>query len=228
MAVVSVAEAAHRLGVSAARVHQRIQDGSLPAIRVGRQWAIDEALLHQVSSRPGQPLSRRAAWAVLALAAAPHDEEIAASELVLDLKLAPSEWSRARKRLADILGAPVPEDLLRAWLRRRAERCVFRASQPDLADIRGDRRLLLSGLSHPDSSMVSPDVAEGYLARADLDDFVDRYLLVEAADRRGNVVLHVADRRPESVWPLLLAADLAEHQQPREAGRARELVEALW
>jgi hypothetical protein len=75
--------------------------------------------------------------------------------------------------------------------------------------------------------MASPDVAEGYLARADLDAFVDRYLLVEAADRRGNVVLHVADLRPEAVWPLLLAADLAEHQQPREAGRARELVEAL-
>jgi excisionase family DNA binding protein len=227
MAFVSVAEAAHRLGVSASRVHQRIQDGSLPAIRVGRQWAIDEALLHQVSSRPGQPLSRRAAWAVLALAATPPDEELAASEFVRDLKLAPSEWSRARKRLADILGAPAPEDLLRAWLRRRAERRVFRASPPDLADIRGDQRLLLSGLSHPESAMASPDVAEGYLARADLDAFVDRYLLVEAADRRGNVVLHVADRRPEAVWPLLLAADLAEHQQPREAGRARELVEAL-
>ncbi|MGH8968880.1 MAG: excisionase family DNA-binding protein [Actinomycetes bacterium] len=69
MAFVSVAEAAHRLGVSPARVHQRIADGSLPAVRVGRQWAIDEALLHQVSSRPGQPLSRRAAWAVLAPAA---------------------------------------------------------------------------------------------------------------------------------------------------------------
>ena len=226
MAFVSVAEAAHRLGVSASRVHQRIQDGSLPAIRVGRQWAIDEALLHQVSSRPGQPLSRRAAWAVLALAA-PHDEELAASALVRDLKLAPSEWSRARKRLADLLGAPAPEDLLRAWLRRRAERLVFRASQPDLADIRGDRRLLLSGLSHRQSDMASPDVAEGYLARADLDAFVDRYLLVEAADRRGNVVLHVVDRRPEAVWPMLLAADLAEHQQPRAAGRARALVEAL-
>jgi excisionase family DNA binding protein len=226
MTFVSVAEAASRLGVSASRVHQRIADGSLPAIRVGRQWAIDEALLHQVSSRPGQPLSRRAAWAVLVLAA-PQDEELAASELVRDLKLAPSEWSRARKRLADILGAPAPEDLLQAWLRRRAERRVFRASQRDLADIRGDRRLLLSGLSHPQSEMASLAVAEGYLARADLDDFVDRYLLVEAADRRGNVVLHVHDRRPEAVWPLLVAADLAEHQQPREAGRARELVEDL-
>jgi excisionase family DNA binding protein len=196
MALVSVAESAHRLGVSASRVHQRIQDGSLPAIRVGRQWAIDEALLHQVSSRPGQPLSRRAAWAVLALAA--HDEEeLADSGLVRDLNLAP------------------------------AERRVFRAAQPDLADIRGDRRLLLSGLSHPVSAMASPDGAEGYLARADLDAFVDRYLLVEAADRRGNVVLHVADRRPEAVWPLLLAADLAEHHQPREAARARELVDAL-
>src|SRR3954470_15567072 len=85
--------------------------------------------LHQVSSRPGRPLSRRAAWAVLALAA-PNDEEVVDSELVRDLRLAPSGWSRARKRLADILGAPVPEDLLRAWLRRRAERRVFRASQP--------------------------------------------------------------------------------------------------
>jgi len=143
------------------------------------------------------------------------------------LQLSPTEWSRARKRLADIRNAPHPEDLLRAWLQRRAERRVFRASPRDLADIRADPRLLLSGLSHPDSAMAAPDVAEGYLAKSELDAFIDRYLLVEAPDRRGNVVLHVAERRPESVWPLLLAADLAEHQQPRESGRARELVAEL-
>lgn len=225
MSRISVAEAAQRLALSVSRVHQRIADGSLPAVRVGRQWSIDESLLDQVSRRPGQPVSRRAAWAVLALSTGAS--QAGASELMRKLQLSPTEWSRARKRLADIRNAPHPEDLLRAWLQRRAERRVFRASPRDLADIRADPRLLLSGLSHPDSAMAAPDVAEGYLAKSELDAFIDRYLLVEAPDRRGNVVLHVAERRPESVWPLLLAADLAEHQQPRESGRARELVAEL-
>jgi excisionase family DNA binding protein len=226
MALVSVAEAAHRLGVSLSRVHQRIANGSLPAVRVGNQWEIDESLLHQVSSRRGQPLSWRGAWAVLALAS---DDAFpgGASELVQDMNLSPSEWSRARKRLAAIRDEADPAELLRAWLKRRADRRVFRASSRDLADIREDPRLLLSGVSHPGSAMASPEVVEGYLAKEELDRFIDRYLLVEAADRRGNVVLHVVERRPESVWPLLLAADLAEHHEPRESGRARELVAEL-
>lgn len=226
MAFISVAEAAQRLGVSLSRVHQRIGDGSLPAVRVGNQWEIDESLLQQVSSRRGQPLSRRGAWAVLALAS---DDAFpgAASELVRDMNLSPSEWSRARKRLAAIRDEEDPAELLRAWLKRRADRRVFRASSRDLADIREDPRLLLSGVSHQGSAMASPEIVEGYLADEELASFVDRYLLVEALDRRGNVVLHVAERRPDLVWPLLLAADLAEYQEPRQSGRARELVADL-
>lgn len=75
--------------------------------------------------------------------------------------------------------------------------------------------------------MASPEVVEGYLAKEKLESSLDRYLLIEAADRRGNVVLHVVEQRPEFVWPLLLAADLAEHQEPRQLGRARELVAEL-
>lgn len=237
MALISVAEAAKRLDVTPVRVRQRIADGSLHAVRIGHRWAIDEALLHQLSARPpGQPLSQRAAWALLALSAdAPAASDLVArpkqpardSELVQRLFLAPSEWSRARRRLAVLLAAPLPDDLLRAWLRRRAERRVYRAAERDLADVRADRRMLPSGVSHPNSGVAAAGMAEGYLARDDLAAFVDDYLLVEAPDGRGNVVLHVASERPPSVWPLLLAADLADYHRPRESGQARQLVAGL-
>lgn len=87
--------------------------------------------------------------------------------------------------------------------------------------------MLPSGLSHADSGIAGADIAEGYLASNDLAGFVDDYLLVEAPDGRGNVVLHVAPERPVSVWPLLLAADLADHHQPRESDQARQLVAGL-
>jgi len=42
MAMLTVAQAADRLGLSAARVHQLIKDGVIKARKFGWQWAIDE------------------------------------------------------------------------------------------------------------------------------------------------------------------------------------------
>lgn len=238
MAMLSVAEAAERLGVSKQRVLRRIADGSLPADSVGYQWVINEAALVPVAevSRVGRPLSERSACALIALSV-PGGEPPAA--------LAASEKSRARKRLHHLLARAVSASpsseqefrdvsfLLRSMLRNRAGRRLFRASPSDLPDLRQDRRLVLSGLSHPDSGIASGGLVEGYVRDLDLGVVEDDYLLSPGVgDRDANVVLHVfsfaglRDLAHDGA-PLLLAADLVEHRGPREEARAVELLRAV-
>jgi len=230
---ISVAEAARRLGVGVPRIHQRITDGSLRAVRVGSQWVIDEASLAPVaeSRAPGRPLSHRSAWALLALSQSDHR--------ALDA-LAPAERSRARDRLHRLLMQSPPgvrpsevevqaaATLLRSWFRNRAERRLYRASPRDLPDLRDDDRLALSGLSHPRSGIAAGDLVEGYLAAEYVDSVVaDHLLSAPAADRDANVVLHIVAAAPGPTAPLLLAADLAEHRRPREEARAAELLREI-
>jgi excisionase family DNA binding protein len=233
---ISVAEAAKRLGVGVPRVHQRIADGSLPAVRVGSQWVIDEASLPLVSESrtPGRPLSRRSAWALLAVSEA--------NQRVLG-GLAPAERSRARNRLRQLLALSSTDSalseaqvdaaasLLRSSFRSRAERRLYRASPRDLPDLRGDHRVVLSGVSHPHSGIASGDLVEGYVATHDVDAVVGDYLLSPvAADKDANVVLHAAFAdilQTADIGPLLLAADLAEHRRPREEVRAAELLREI-
>jgi len=237
MGRISVAEAADRLGVGVSRIHQRIGDGSLRAERIGAQWVVDEASLVWVaeSRRPGRPLSRRSAWALM-VAGMP-------GQGVMD-DLAPSEQIRARQRLCRLLAASEPEAalseaqvqavavLLRSLLRNRAERCLYRAAPPDLPDLRDDDRVALSGPSHPRSGIASGDLVEGYVAAEDIDKIIDDHLLSAAAsDREANVVLRVVSAiawqhlRDAATW--LLAADLADHRRPREEARAAELVREM-
>jgi hypothetical protein len=68
-------------------------------------------------------------------------------------------------------------------------------------------------------------VVEAYIAADDLDDVVNDYWLdPPGVDASPNVVLHVAPGRPSEVSPLMLAADLFEHDGPRERARAIQLV----
>lgn len=60
--MITVAEAASRLGVNRQRVYALIADGRLPARRFGRVWVIDPADLErpEVKYRPtGYPKGRR-------------------------------------------------------------------------------------------------------------------------------------------------------------------------
>ena len=60
--LVSVAEAAAMLGVHPQRVHQRIREGSLPAEKVGHQWAVEMDDLRRIMNHtgPGHWQRRRA------------------------------------------------------------------------------------------------------------------------------------------------------------------------
>jgi hypothetical protein len=87
-----------------------------------------------------------------------------------------------------------------------------------------DPAVIRSGVSDPRSGISAADLAEGYVHRDDLDAVRTRHLLRPAAGR-PDVILHVVTALPAApVPPLVLAADLAEHDGPRELARADELI----
>jgi excisionase family DNA binding protein len=232
---ISVSEAAERLGVTPHRVRQRIQNGSLPAERVGHRWGIDEADLLPLleKGRAGRPLSERSAWALV-----DHADPSPAARAALSL-LAPSERQRTEERWSSITSHVQGTDdvagfarLLREMLSGRAERQVLRANNRDLPDLRADTRLALSGVSDPRAGIAAGDIVEGYVARGHLEQVVRDYLLAPAVGRsqrqRANVVLHSSSRTVDPPPPLLLvAADLADHRTPREESRAAEILDEL-
>lgn len=227
MGVVSVAQAAERLGVSVPRIHQRIGDGSLVAERVGSQWVVDERSLLRVQERnkAGRPYSAGSAWALIAASDGDRDQTRPDS-------VPPSARVRAQlKRLLDpaLLSAgdeAAVSDLaasLRSVFRKRAERRMFRAAAADLPDLRSDVRWAMVVDLGP-SGIAAADV-EGYLAEAQVDGVARDYLLVDA-DSDANVVLHVIPdgQHPYPGSRLRLAADLAAHRRPREDALAVELL----
>ena len=211
MTLIGVREAAERLALTPRRVHQRIADGTLPAVRIGSQWAIDPARLPLAVARPSRPLSPRMAWALLDLLAGGSPA------------VASTERARLHAYAERLRASDDPAALLRAWMARRADRQEFRVAAADLDDLRDDERVHLSGVSAERSFIVSATL-EAYVATSALADLVDDYFLVPAERQEGNVVLHVVDVVPDTTaWPVL-AADLAEHLGSRESARAAELV----
>lgn len=225
MGLISVPDAARQLGVSRARVQQRIQNGSLPAQRVGRQWVIDEEDLRSIRHHagPGRPLSPASAWALIDLAAGDAS------------RLSPSGRSRARTRLGKLLHevqSMNDHDELGALMSRalggRAERKLYRASPLDLPGLRADPRLYPSGLSAPESRISGEQWVEGYIRNTLHEDLVRDHVLSPAKAARADVVLHVVDSQDKLervvASPLIVAADLAEHDGPRERARAQKLL----
>jgi excisionase family DNA binding protein len=61
MAMIGTSEAARRLGISARRVAAMIEQGVLPAQKIGKTWVIDEtdiAKLAKKERRPGRPFKK--------------------------------------------------------------------------------------------------------------------------------------------------------------------------
>jgi hypothetical protein len=143
-------------------------------------------------------------------------------------------------RLRKLAAAPQEDSpeglrLLTAFMRNRAVRRSYLVAQRDLDDVRNDPRIRLSGVSHPESGLASGDLVEGYLSVDDLDDVMQDYLLRDIDRDRANVFLHVVSPGIGEVLPLLghvgnsllMAADLSEHDGPRERHRAIEVLNDL-
>lgn len=207
---IELAEAARMMGVSAVRARQMAREGRLRARRIGGRWLVDAASLPSAPRR-GRPMSVRIAWALVELSAGGAAEWIE-----------PRESYRLRRALDRLVTDDEPEMLLRSWLASRAERQLLSASEVD--GLRADPRLALSGLSDERSGLSAARNVEAYVRAEDAAAVRRDHLLIDSGSN-ANVVLHVSPRVPDRPVPvLLLAADLADHDGPRELARARELI----
>ncbi|WP_336653000.1 MULTISPECIES: hypothetical protein [unclassified Leucobacter] len=192
-------------GISRGRAYALVRSGAIPAevLDGGAIMLDDMAMAWQ--PRAARPLSERMAWFLLAAL------EGRRAEGARD-----AERARIRKHLAELQAAPESARLLAGKVAARAALREFSAHKADVADLRADPRLRLSGVGAPGSGMVADDVVEGYVCADVLDGLVNDYLLQEG---RGNNVRLRVDTDHE-VGKAALAADLADW------GRARELREA--
>lgn len=150
--------------------------------------------------------------------------------------LSASRKSRAKTRLRELTSGAAeksPDQVasqVRGLLRRRADRQLFRVSPRDVGSLRTDSRLSLAGASLPVAELSSAEIVEAYVGDVDVDQLMRDYLMFPGAPRDANVVLHTVSEDQvnllglQSLSWLAIAADLADHQRPREVARAAGLV----
>ncbi|HET9720079.1 MAG TPA: helix-turn-helix domain-containing protein [Solirubrobacteraceae bacterium] len=202
----SVRQAADRLGVSPAAVRLRIAGGELPAVKLGRDWRVDEREVLRLARRgdgAGRPLSAAMAWAVLLLASG---DQPAADRLAG----APRYRARARQWLRE---HPLADYADR--LRERARREVYDAHPSELRALRERSDVLLTGASAADVvGLLGASAVEFYAPAARRDAVVAEHALMAGP---GAVTVRWV---PDEVWAELDAAE-------RVAPRAAALVDLL-
>jgi excisionase family DNA binding protein len=200
--LLTVREAADRLGVSPAAVRHHIASGRLSAVKRGRSWWLDERLVARMARQPrgaGRAFSPDMAWAVLLLASG--DDGAAEQAAGRD-----RYWSRVRAWLRDHpLGANAHR------LRARAREEQFDAHPSELERIRHRPDVLLTGASAGEAVGLigSAPAVEVYAPISHRRAIVDDHALMPGA---GPVRIRWV---PDAVWPLLSRAD--DHRAPRAA-----------
>lgn len=218
MNLMSVADAAVELGVSARRVRQLLASGEIHGQQLGRSWVIDGADVDRLRpKRVGRPWSAASAWAVLELAAGGKPE------------LSPVERSRARKRLAGNGLAGLVDQL-----RSRSERREMYVHPSALDRVGDDAEVVRSGVSALgvyDVDLIASDEAEVYVRSSNVAGFMDPYALQSNPDR-SNLVVRIVD---DDVWPFeddarvapwpVVAVDLLDAHDERSRRAGLELIE---
>ena len=141
----------------------------------------------------------------------------------------PSDRFQARRHLERLRASDEPAALLHSWMRSRQLRVVDVGANPaDIPDIASDTRAIPSGISDLRAGLSAVREFEGYIAEADLEEFLRDNLLVPSES--PNVRLHVVVGPTDAPIPLgLILADLADWNRPREDGRVFELLKgAEW
>lgn len=222
-AVLTVQEAAARLGVSADAVRKRVAAGDLPAERRGREWSLDARAVDRMARQPpgpGRPLSPAMAWAILLLASG---DDHAAGRAVDNARY----WSRLRGWL---LTHSLAEHSSR--LRTRARTEDFDAHKSELARILDRPDVLVTGISAGDAAGLvgRGSGVEIYAPAARREALIDEYVLEPGP---GPLRIRWV---PDEIWPLLdrardgrapraaILLDLLEHDDPRARREARRAL----
>jgi excisionase family DNA binding protein len=240
--VLSVSEAAERLGVSSQRVRQLIKDGRLSARRSSAGWFVSgQAVADRAESAPhGRPARPRTAWAVLDLLAAAvalSPGEVAgvseASRVIADRRL--------RHYVLHLLSAiPDPFEDVGRWRLLLASRGPVQrmwAHPGILARLKDDPRISVGGAEaamQAGDGLSATSRVDLYVGEADLEHVIAEYRLRPDAD--GEVTIHVV---PASVPPDLVprrgvpvpvaaaAADLLEEDDARANDAALRQLRAM-
>ena len=210
--MLSIQEYAERAGISPQAVRKRIRTGRLPARKVGRAWVIADDVDAPRPQRPGRKLS-----------AATFDE-LAAYLDSAEVGLHPDKLRRARERASLIARHGLPQITEYA---RRPDLHVhrFRADDADVAELRVDPRLELTGISHPDAEVYGASV-DAYVSSETLDDIELFHMLDPAKRREANIVLRVQDPPPRA-RRLHVIADLLDDHHARSITEAERLLSQL-
>jgi excisionase family DNA binding protein len=221
MAPISVEEAARHLGVIPQRVRALIHAGRLEASKLGRSWAIELENVRALENRrrPGRPVSAANAWALLALLSGFDPSWVD-----------PAVRSRLRRRMRD--PSWVEKALLRA--ERRSKNYPYRFLPADIPKIGDEYEVVLTGLAAPD-----PGLEVVVSRRSEFDGYVKSDALAAIQSRfhpsRSSASPNALLRVPSHPWVLEIglapvpvrAADLLEHEDPRVARAARDLLRHL-
>lgn len=207
--LLSVNEAATRLGVSPAAVRQRIVAGWLPATKRGRSWWLDERVVERHVRQPassGRPLSPAMAWAIVLLASG--DEQGAK-------RLARNERYPSRMR-AWLESHPLGEHAFQ--LRLRAEVEDFAGHPSELERLLARPDFLATGVSAIDVIGLVGAVSgvEGYAPVGHRAQMLSEHALTPASD--GPIRVRWV---PDELWPLVHRDDA------RRAPRAAVLLDLL-
>ncbi len=207
--LLSVNEAADRLGVSPAAIRQRIIAGRLPATKRGRSWWLDERVVERHVRQPassGRPLSPSMAWAIVLLASG--DEEGAK-------RLARSERYPSRMR-AWLESHPLREHA--SQLRSRGEVEDFAGHPSELERLLARPDFLATGVSAIDVVGLvggAPGV-EGYAPAGHRAQMLSEHALTPVSD--GPIRIRWLS---DELWPRVRRDDA------RRAPRAAVLLDLL-
>ena len=220
--LLSVREAADRIGVGEVAVRQHIASGDLAAIKRGRSWWLEpQAVERMARQRPsgGRPLSPAMAWAVVLLASG--EEAVAREAAGRD-----RYWSRARAWLGDH-----PLDQHAARLRARARVEDLDAHPSELRRILARPDTLATGASAGDAvGLVGPaSGVEVYAPAGRREAIMEEHALMPGGgpvrvrwvpDELWPYLDRDSDRRAPGVAVLLDLLESDESRARREAARA--------
>lgn len=217
--VLSVSEAAARLGVSQQQVRQLIRSGELEADRLGRAFLVPAGAVERRASQEwprGRRFAPANAWALLSIA---------------DGKEAPWLSPDDRWRVKRYLAGHSLE-WLRPRLVDRAKAVRLRAHPSLLRRLRNDPDLMLSGVSAARELRLGlvggGDEVDAYVDSSRFPDVMRRYRL--RPSQESNLVLRVI---PPVGWASLpghvapraaVALDLLDHSEPRVQQVGQELL----
>ena len=201
MDLLSIDEAAARMGLHPAHVRRLVRVGELPGLKIGGRWLVtDDALRsrHRLKAQPGRPLSPAMAWAVLAAVEAGQRDKLGSAAGRSaggrgEPAGADAPDRRRRYRIRQLLSDAPSAERWAAWLRRRALPRRVWVHQGVLDRLGQDLRVHAGG---PVAAAVAADGVGGpllfYVAETDADHVVRDYRAVDEPD--GQVLMMVVPK----------------------------------